>query len=1399
MTQVPGELVRDQEHGPRLGGSWPLVAGVAALAVSVGHVAQRTALADGAAWTDRVVARLDLGTGVLIAVAGAWLHADNARRRRDGRPVAPWSYAFRRSAALLALYWAGLVVALAVGRPSFGLRQLLGAVFTLPPVRETRVPAYGQGWILGLIVLASLAEPIAARLAARLGDDRRRQARWWLGLAAAGLVFRVGLVLADRPAAAGPLERLPGHLHLLAVGAAAVSVGSVPYVRRGVVAALGVLGAGWLLAGWIALPSDGGAGGTGAELARLVLGTFVAGAAVMVARTRTRERAGLGVVAGAAIGAFVVHQAAADLVLRQYVERRRPTLLGPAVVGAWIPPLVWSMSIAVALGFVGSVVVRRGRRPTSPTVLLASVVAGGFLLRVVALFTVAPPKPDGGDPLFYHTTANLLAQGRGFIEPLNWIAYGRTIPSALHGPAYPVYLSVFSRFGATTIFDHRMASILAGTGVVLVAGLLGRRVAGDRAMLVAAVLAAVYPNLWIIDGVLFPEGLFVLCSGLVMLAAFRWMRTRSVADAALVGLLIGVAAMVRGEGLFLSVLLVVPMVLLARELRWSARVRHLVFAGLGCVVALAPWTIRNATTFEAFVSLSTNGDELNVYANCADTYEGKYLGFWLFDCQERIRRVEGEAPGDEAERAKYWRDVGWDYARDHVEELPKVVAARVGRQWELFRPLQNVDFAAIEGRDTRVAGAGLAMYYLLVPAAIAGAMRLRRRGVPQLPLVAQFLSVTLTAAYAYGTVRFRAPAELSLSVLAGVGLVPVVGRVGRWWASSSPDGSPLHDPSALVLGGRRAAVPSARRRAAWRSAIALGGLAALLLAPLRGLMRTPGAPMEEGFMLTFPERVLKGDIPNVDFLHLYGPGSLKALAAVYWLFGVRIEVERLFGFGQHAVLVLGLYVLLRAWGRVLAAGSAGLAVTLIVTPIGLDALAWTGALALGVWSVVAGLRSVHTMPESGPDRVSRRWAVAAGVLAGLALTFRPDLVVAVTLAHVVIWWRRVPVLRWVLGGAFIGSLPMIVHLARAGVRASVEGMLLDPVFALRPGRTLPRPPSWDRLDGALQVIAEKFPPWWGLPSPSASQQLVLWFWLVPLLGVGLVVVAARTVRRRPHDPAGRVLLAASLFSLGIVQQGFQRPDSAHFAWVTCISLAVAPAAAAELIGPWRPAWRPARRSITLLAGLLGVYLVVMPFFSLRIYALHVRQSIGQLPPGLEISRGDRRFYLGDVPPWRASQQLIDDLNRLSVPGERLLVGPVDLRHTVYSDAVFYYLFPELEPATYFIEMDPGVANAPDSGLAEEVASADWLVLTRFWAGWIEPNTSVEFGPDEPNQVVESEFCLVGSYEHDLARLYQRCEGGGAPGPYEGPYDPDFDPAVEVRVPVPRRPDGTCTPTCADQP
>jgi hypothetical protein len=417
----------------------------------------------------------------------------------------------------------------------------------------------------------------------------------------------------------------------------------------------------------------------------------------------------------------------------------------------------------------------------------------------------------------------------------------------------------------------------------------------------------------------------------------------------------------------------------------------------------------------------------------------------------------------------------------------------------------------------------------------------------------------------------------------------------------------------------------------------------------------------------------------------------------------------------------------------------------------------------------------------------------SGVLAGLALTFRPDVVLALALAL-----GFTPVIRrhWrtVLGGLAIGLASFWVHLVQAGPADVVRGMLLEPVFDLRGGRELPRPPSWDRLDGALQVIGEKFAPWWGLPHLGAPKQLFLWFFALPVVAIGVVMVARRL------EPTRRIaLLAPALFGVGILPQALQRPDSAHFNWVAMVSWPLAIIAVVEIVRRRAPTIHPTVRTWIAGGSLLIALTVIAPFFTLRTYGdLVVRSASGDLST-LTVERNGRTFHLGDTRPWKASLEVIADLDAQARPGQRLFVGPVDLRQTAYSDVFFYYLFPELDPATYFIEMDPGLANAEGSRLSADVASADWLILTRFWSGWIEPNDSIVFGSDEPNQVVENSFCLRGSYQADVIRLYERCPRGDGIGPYDPPYEPRVDYAVEVLVPVPPRPDGTCTPTCNGRP
>ena len=176
-------------------------------------------------------------------------------------------------------------------------------------------------------------------------------------------------------------------------------------------------------------------------------------------------------------------------------------------------------------------------------------------------------------------------------------------------------------------------------------------------------------------------------------------------------------------------------------------------------------------------------------------------------------------------------------------------------------------------------------------------------------------------------------------------------------------------PRPFVLGGRCFGRPSRQ------SVSALGVIIAAIAIPLRGLYQTTGSSMEEGFMLVFPKRLLAGDVPNVDYLHLYGPFSIHVLAGWYRVFGYTIEAQRTFGLIQHLGIIFGVYTLARVWGRLTAAVAALTVTLLVLTPIGLSALAWEGAVALALWSVVFALRAHHTAGR--PRTVS---LVVAGLL-----------------------------------------------------------------------------------------------------------------------------------------------------------------------------------------------------------------------------------------------------------------------------------------------------------------------------------------------------------------------------------------------------------------------------------
>ena len=533
-------------------------------------------------------------------------------------------------------------------------------------------------------------------------------------------------------------------------------------------------------------------------------------------------------------------------------------------------------------------------------------------------------------------------------------------------------------------------------------------------------------------------------------------------------------------------------------------------------------------------------------------------------------------------------------------------------------------------------------------------------------------------------------------------------------------------------------------------------LAIAFALPLRGLLRNQGPPMEEGFMLVFPERVLHGDFPNKDFLHLYGPGSLWVLAGWMKVLGVTLTSERLFALLQQIGVVGGVYWLARAWGRRLALCCALLSLLFIVPPLGLTALAWVGGVALGLLGLgltLAGRRRLARNPALG-----LRFAFFGGLVGAGALLFRLDLVVAVVLGALAATAG--------LGAAFkkryalglgVGLLAYIVQLATAGPYNTFKGMVLDPVVYLRGGRRLPIPPSWDHLDGFLQRSGAIQPPKWPLPHLSSSQQLFIWFFFMIVVVIALPILGRIAVKRAPERHQAHVLLAAGLFGLGMISQGIQRVDSAHFAWVCCVSAALLPVAVFETLHVRTQSdGRFWRRTLCALAIPTAIVLL-FPHFTGWSYADFVAQTFGKHRLAYPITRNGRTFYYGRPDVAKSAQDLLDVIPKYARPGDKLFVGTTDLRKTPYSDAYLYYLLPEYAPGTYYIEMDPGVANADDSRMPKDLKRSQLVILSGVWNDWSEPNDSRKFGSPKSNRVLHRLFCRqdwFGQRPDDGVPLYE---------------------------------------------
>jgi hypothetical protein len=268
-----------------------------------------------------------------------------------------------------------------------------------------------------------------------------------------------------------------------------------------------------------------------------------------------------------------------------------------------------------------------------------------------------------------------------------------------------------------------------------------------------------------------------------------------------------------------------------------------------------------------------------------------------------------------------------------------------------------------------------------------------------------------------------------------------------------------------------------------------------------------------------------------------------------------------------------------------------------------------------------------------------------------------------------------------------------------------------------------------------------------LPLPPDDTEGKLWLALV-LLGLVMLFVASWRNRGRP---ASRLVpfFALGLFGLGLMPELLQRADHPHLAVVSLVPVSMLPVSLAAVA-----AAVPARRQVVLAVGATAIAMLLLVGGTFADYARGIRDSANGKPDSYAVRANGRAFKV--VSQGRADQisAALQDVDAMTQPGDRIFVGPQNLRQTLYSDAFEYFLQPSLVPATRFIDMHPAVALRSGRELADDLASADVAILTTDYASSEPGNESSHLGPSDAADVLDNQFCLYG--DHGSVRVYRRC-------------------------------------------
>jgi hypothetical protein len=411
---------------------------------------------------------------------------------------------------------------------------------------------------------------------------------------------------------------------------------------------------------------------------------------------------------------------------------------------------------------------RRGAPDLGPWLLLF---VAGFAVRAAVLWLVlgtpAHPAPDSA---VTDTVAWNLARRAGF--SLDGAA--GPYPTAFVPPLLPWLTSLLYR----AVGHQYTAALLLQCGIGALAPLLLAALAGATFGLttgrLAAWLVVFDPLLVLMSGSMHTETLLATVLLGALLASAEWVKTPRRGRAVGAGLLWGLATLTRPSTFGLTLIVLAwawtPLGLASAP---RERLRQVSLLLLGALLAVGPWTVRNAVVLHAFIPVTSGGGIALLKGNNPPAWTDPVLRGGAVR-SDRLEPWASRPHGrDEPATDALAQREAVTFVAAHLREWPAVAWAKLARFWQLGA--RGGDFGSLPpGGTLRARAPDLLVLWsaLLFPCALWGLVRtLRgaRRWFQSLPLLA-ILYFSALAIVFWGEPRLRVPVEPSIALFAAVGL-----------------------------------------------------------------------------------------------------------------------------------------------------------------------------------------------------------------------------------------------------------------------------------------------------------------------------------------------------------------------------------------------------------------------------------------------------------------------------------------------------------------------------------------------------------------------------------------------------------------------------------------------------